>query len=77
MMRRAGPGFVANEEYVNRYQKTFLRASTPDLVHKKSPMHRTGPGDGDFSILHGLVNTRYGALKAVGAICTACFACDG
>ena len=37
MMRRAGPGFVANEECVNRYQKTFLRAFTPDLVHKKAP----------------------------------------
>ena len=36
-MRRAGPGFVANEECVNRYQKMFLRASAPDLVHKKAP----------------------------------------
>ena len=77
MMRRAGPGFVANEECVNRYQKNVPAGVHSRSGAQKSPMHRTGPGDGDFSILHGLVNTRCGALKAVGAICTACFACDG
>ena len=34
-------------------------------------MRCTGPGDGDGSILHALVNTRCGFIRAVGAICAA------
>ena len=53
MMRRAGPGFVANEECVNRYQKMFLRASAPDLVHKKAPCIARGRvmGTSPFSMV--------------------------